>query len=61
MVEMYLKGAMLEMIRDLSEIDIIDDPIKGEELKELANVLTAWAIGPTFPADCYLSGLEQTE
>lgn len=61
MKEMRLKGGLLEMIGDLCDIEIDDDPIEGAELKELAGVLTAWAIGPTFAADCHLSGLEQTE
>lgn len=61
MKEMRLKGGLLEMIGDLSEIEVSDDPINGEELKELASVLTTWATGPTFAADCHLSGLAQTE
>lgn len=61
MKEMRLKGGLLEMIGDLCDIEIDGDPIEGAELKELAGVLTAWATGPTFAADCYLSGLEQTE
>lgn len=61
MIEMRLKGGLLEMIGDLCDIEIDEDPIEGAELKELAGVLAAWATGPTFAADCYLSGLDQNE
>lgn len=61
MKNMHFKGGLLELVGDLSDLEVTGEPVSGDKLKHLVAVLSAWATGPTFAADCFLSGLAQTE
>lgn len=57
MMHMKLHGGMVDMIEGLTHKDLPPNPVAGAELAGISQALLAWLTGPTYMADCHLSGL----
>jgi hypothetical protein len=57
MVDMKLHGGMVDMIVSLTHQDLPPNPVTGAALAGISQALLTWLMGPTYLADCHLSGL----
>lgn len=57
MMRIPLIGGEVEMIELLIHKDLPPNPVAGAELAGISQALLDWLIGPTYMADCHLSGL----